>query len=418
LKESIWGYAILTLGILAVGIIWFFANVTRTDQHNYNLLKETTEAAMLDAVDLAAYRIDGTVRIEEEKFVENFIRRFAENADLSNTYRIEIYDVNETPPKVSLRVLSSKETNATGEIIEFDIVNNIDAILETKYWEENKKMNNFMIGLKRFFTNKNVVTIILVIVILVVLYFGYSGSIKKQTNPVSMPTAAEKINPKTKITSEMLAYKQIPASMIDENAIRNTTKILDRYTNVNVTIPAGSLFYEEWLVDEDKLPGNWIEQLDYEAGELGYYMDVNVESTLGNNVLPETYIDIYMKANDENGTIMFGKLMKNVKVLVVHDGSGNNVFDNTEGASTPSKIGFAVNQDYYILLKKAEYLNIDLVLAPRGATVPTQDYVIVTSATLRDYIDAQTITIQEDVIAGEVETPTEESTNTNTEVVE
>jgi len=133
LKESIWGYAILTLGILAVGIIWFFANVTRTDQHNYNLLKETTEAAMLDAVDLAAYRIDGTVRIEEEKFVENFIRRFAENADLSNTYRIEIYDVNETPPKVSLRVLSSKETNATGEIIEFDIVNNIDAILETKY---------------------------------------------------------------------------------------------------------------------------------------------------------------------------------------------------------------------------------------------------------------------------------------------
>jgi len=279
-------------------------------------------------------------------------------------------------------------------------------------------MNNFMIGLKRFFTNKNVVTIILVIVILVVLYFGYSGSIKKQTNPVSMPTAAEKINPKTKITSEMLAYKQIPASMIDENAIRNTTKILDRYTNVNVTIPAGSLFYEEWLVDEDKLPGNWIEQLDYEAGELGYYMDVNVESTLGNNVLPETYIDIYMKANDENGTIMFGKLMKNVKVLVVHDGSGNNVFDNTEGASTPSKIGFAVNQDYYILLKKAEYLNIDLVLAPRGATVPTQDYVIVTSATLRDYIDAQTITIQEDVIAGEVETPTEESTNTNTEVVE
>ena len=133
MKESMWGYAIITLGILAVGIIWFFANTTRTDQHNYNLLKETTEAAMFDAVDLAAYREDGTIRIIEEKFVENFIRRFAENADLSNTYVIEIYDVNETPPKVSLKVSSTKETSATGEIIEFDIVNNIDAILETKY---------------------------------------------------------------------------------------------------------------------------------------------------------------------------------------------------------------------------------------------------------------------------------------------
>ena len=137
MKESMWGYAIIVLGILAIGIIWFFANTTKTDQHNYNLLKETTEAAMLDAVDLAAYRQDGTVKIDEEKFVESFVRRFAENADLSNEYyKIEIYDINETPPKVSLRVSSASKTSATGEIVEFDVVNNIDAILETKYSKE------------------------------------------------------------------------------------------------------------------------------------------------------------------------------------------------------------------------------------------------------------------------------------------
>ena len=56
MKESIWGYLIMVLGILAIGIIWFFANTTKTDQHNYNLLKETVEAAMFDAVDLAEYR--------------------------------------------------------------------------------------------------------------------------------------------------------------------------------------------------------------------------------------------------------------------------------------------------------------------------------------------------------------------------
>ena len=67
-------------------------------------------------------------------FVENFLRRFAESADLSNEYyQIDIYDVNEVPPKVSLKVSSSSETSTTGEIIEFDIVNNIDAITETKY---------------------------------------------------------------------------------------------------------------------------------------------------------------------------------------------------------------------------------------------------------------------------------------------
>ncbi len=138
MKESMWGYAIMALGLFAIGIIWFFATVTRTDQHNFNLLRETVEAAMEDSLDLAAYRKDSTIRIEEEKFVENFIRRFSENADLSNTYVIEIYDVNEVPPKVSMRVSSVKSQNfllpnKENDTFEFDIVNNIDEIIETTY---------------------------------------------------------------------------------------------------------------------------------------------------------------------------------------------------------------------------------------------------------------------------------------------
>lgn len=128
-----WGYAIIVLGILAIMIIWFFANTTNTDQHNYNLLKETVESAMLDAIDLATYRNVGEIRIEEQKFVENFVRRFAENADLSNRYLIEIYDINETPPKVSIKVSSANTTTATGELVEFDVINRIDAIIESKY---------------------------------------------------------------------------------------------------------------------------------------------------------------------------------------------------------------------------------------------------------------------------------------------
>lgn len=275
-------------------------------------------------------------------------------------------------------------------------------------------MNNFVIGLKRFFTNKNVVTIILVLVILVALYWGYSSSIKKQTNPINMPVAAKAIGPQKQITTEDVTYKKIPDSMISDNAIKYSGQIIGKYTNINVSIPQGSLFYNEWLVDAEDIPGNWIEQLDYEAGELGYYMDVNVESTLGNSVLPNTYIDVYMQATDENGTVMFGKLLKNIKVLVVHDGSGQNIFEDANSIGSPSKIGFAVNQDMYMLLKKAEYLNINLVIAPRGSTVPSQDYVIVTSATLRDYIDAQTITIQEDIIVEEVPESNEQVENNQT----
>lgn len=133
MKESLWGVMVLFLGLASIGFIYFFQGLTNTDEHNYYLLKETTEAAMMDAFDLTAYRKYGAVRIDREKFVENFVRRFAENANLARDYVIKIYDVNEEPPKVSLEVSSATSGNATGEIVSFDIVNRLDAILETPY---------------------------------------------------------------------------------------------------------------------------------------------------------------------------------------------------------------------------------------------------------------------------------------------
>lgn len=138
MKESFWGVLIFILGIGSIFLIYFFQNVTNTSEHNYELLKETTEAAMYDSLDLAAYRADKDklIKIDTERFVESFIRRFAQNASLSHTYHIDIYDVNEVPPKVSLRLRtggSETSTTLTGDKLEFQINNQIDAILETKY---------------------------------------------------------------------------------------------------------------------------------------------------------------------------------------------------------------------------------------------------------------------------------------------
>ena len=134
MKESIWGWAIVVMGIVSIFFVYFFQRITNTDEHNYNLLKDVTEAAMLDAVDMASYAKSAIITIDREKFVESFIRRFAESATLSRTYVVNIYDINETPPKVSLEVKSTEKGNVTGgEILEFDISNRLDAILEVPY---------------------------------------------------------------------------------------------------------------------------------------------------------------------------------------------------------------------------------------------------------------------------------------------
>lgn len=133
MKESMWGWAIVVVGIVSIFFVYFFQNITNTDEHNYNLLKDVTEAAMMDAVDQASFSRK-YLYMDAEKFVENFVRRFSESATLSRTYVIKIYDISEMPAKVSLEVSSTEKGNVTGgEILEFDISNRLDAILEAPY---------------------------------------------------------------------------------------------------------------------------------------------------------------------------------------------------------------------------------------------------------------------------------------------
>lgn len=133
MKESFWGIMVITLGVTAIVFIYFFQSVTNSDEHNNTLLKETTEAAMFDAFDLATYKASGEIRIDREKFVESFIRRFAQNSNMARDYTIEFYDINEEPPKVSVRVLSKETGVVANEVADFTIDNKIDAIMEVPY---------------------------------------------------------------------------------------------------------------------------------------------------------------------------------------------------------------------------------------------------------------------------------------------
>lgn len=138
MNKSLWGVLVLMLGIASIFFIVLFQTITNTDEHNSQLMKEVTEAAMWDAFDYGTYKTTGAIRIDREKFVENFLRRFAESAHTGRRYRIEIFDVNEAPPKVSLRVssgVSGSPASMLGDNQEFyfDISNKIDAILEVPY---------------------------------------------------------------------------------------------------------------------------------------------------------------------------------------------------------------------------------------------------------------------------------------------
>ena len=130
MKETYWGYWLILLGVFVVVIMMLISNVTTQNTEDYYLIKEVTEAAMVDAVNYGYFREYGELKIDREKFIESFVRRFAENVSF-NTYEIAFYDLYEAPPKVSVKVTSkTRSFIVAGDATSFDIVNKVDAILE------------------------------------------------------------------------------------------------------------------------------------------------------------------------------------------------------------------------------------------------------------------------------------------------
>lgn len=261
-------------------------------------------------------------------------------------------------------------------------------------------MGNLTNSLKKFLQNKNTVTILGVVLAIVVLYVAYNMRVKSAINPINVPYALEQIDSATQITAEMVGTKQIPPSMLEGgDVITNQGAVIDKYTREDTIIPAGSLFYEAAVVEKEQLRSNII--LDYPKGYVLYNLSVDNESTYGNSVYPGNYVDIYLKAvhkvyegaqlTEDDNRIMLGKLMSNIKVLAVKDSSGAAVFSNLDEARTPSMIIFAVPEEYYILLKKAEFLQTfdsTLILVPTNESLKDNPGELeISSDQLKDWIN-------------------------------
>lgn len=256
-------------------------------------------------------------------------------------------------------------------------------------------MNNFIIGAKRFLQNKNTVTILGVLVIILILFFGYRYQINKMVNPVSnIPVAAETIQPKTLITSDMIEYIDVAPIVLQKGmVITSGNAVVGKYSNYNTVIPQGSMFYLDVVVDKSALPDSAFIELN--EGDVPYNFPVTMDTTYGNSIYPGNYIDIYMKAKNEDGQLMVGKLIENIKVLAVKDSQGRHVFENSAEARTPSTLIFGLEPELNILLRKASYMNtFDTVLfpVPHGTNIELEEGATsVSSQTLKDFINANTV---------------------------
>lgn len=273
-------------------------------------------------------------------------------------------------------------------------------------------MNNFSMSLKKIFANKNFVTAICFLLIGVILIVGYNMKVKSAISPIKIPYAKVTISPQTKITSDMIEYMSVAKDSVNAEYIYTKIEdILNKYTNLESTIYAGSFFYRSAVVEKDNLPTSAL--LNVPEGETLLRLPVNMTSSYYNSLVPGDYFDLYVRTigilpdeKNKEDEIIVGKLIDNIKILAVRASNGKNVF-GTDEVLTPAGVLFSLPEEQALLIRKAEYFSelsdvnyIEFIIVPRGTkyTSGTGETVTpsITSEQLEKYIKDKTKDIKVD----------------------
>lgn len=204
---------------------------------------------------------------------------------------------------------------------------------------------------------KKFVGIIGLISLIIINLLGFKIALDKAIDSIEVPVAKVKIDPRTKIDKSMIEIIQVPKVMLNEDCVRDSKDVLNKYTEIEGIIPKGSLFYKSMLFEENELPD--YPTLKLQDGQNVFSLATNLVKSSGNTLTNNQLIDIYVTIKSKDKKSITDCLLKNVRILNVIDRKGNDMKESD--SNIPSVINLAINKEYVALLKKASEIGtIDL----------------------------------------------------------
>ena len=264
-------------------------------------------------------------------------------------------------------------------------------------------MGNIGPTIKRFFANKNTVTLLAIVVCTVILYLFYNNRVNNAIETDYTCYAVQAIPARTLITEDMVSSVRVLASQIPNNMVTNCDSVIGMYSSYAAEIPENGYFYDTNIMRGEDMPDSPLANIP--DGYTQFRLPVTFESTYGNAIFPGNKIDLFLKTEDETGLLIYGKFIQGIAVAGVKDDEGKNVFETTVEVREPSLLLFDVPDDLYLLLMKAQYLDFEIVVVPRNSNYSaSKGEVLVASEYLKSLIEDKTATIPDECILSQTST--------------
>lgn len=218
---------------------------------------------------------------------------------------------------------------------------------------------------------KNILFSILLSIIFLSSLIAYQKwAIAKEVDFQKAVYTKYEIPPKTEITKDMVAEYEVSGKSIPPNAAIRLDDVIGKYTADGFGIVENSMVLMDQLVLKEELPDAGI--LDLKKDEEAFPLLVDLETSLGNSILPKSHVDLYFRTSvkvEEEGRVIerpiFGKVASHIRVTAAKDTQATNVFneqdlnsnsnENQRRALTKLYI-FAVTPEQNMLLNKGKML--------------------------------------------------------------
>lgn len=193
--------------------------------------------------------------------------------------------------------------------------------------------------------------------------WGLNYMVNKEVDPVEVYFSNTDIPAGTQITEEMINVREVPKAALPPNVITDKEDIVGKYTLYGYGISTNSFFYEDKVLTKDEMPNASV--LKLKTGEFAYPLLVDLETSLGNGIVPDTKVDLAFRGtvlDKESGEKkpIFGIIAENVRVTSVKDNNASAVFsdENSKGRSQEDLpltklFTFAVSEELNEILNKA-----------------------------------------------------------------
>lgn len=159
--------------------------------------------------------------------------------------------------------------------------------------------------------------------------YGYNHfAVENAVKPTKIVVAAKDIPAHTEIKEDMLVERTLPGDAIPPNALRvNKKDVVGKWTNDGQPITENSYLFKNKVVKKEELPDSAI--LNLKNGEVAFPLLVDLETSSGNSIIPNTYVDLYFKQvvkEGDNEKVVFGGLFQRVRVTAAKDSNTEDAF--------------------------------------------------------------------------------------------